>query len=144
MATSDRWQQISQLYHAALARPREDRAPFLSDACAGDEPLRREVESLLAQPASAAGLLDASLGAVAAHLVSDSGASALIGRSLGIYQIQALIGAGGMGEVYRARDTRLRRDVAIKILPEAFTRDADRRARFEREARVLATLNHPH
>ena len=66
------------------------------------------------------------------------------GRRIGGYQILAPIGAGGMGEVYRARDTRLGRDVAIKILPHAFTDDPDRLARFEREARVLASLNHPH
>jgi serine/threonine protein kinase len=66
------------------------------------------------------------------------------GSRLGLYEIQALLGAGGMGEVYRARDTRLRRDVAIKILPEVFVTDADRVARFEREAQVLASLNHSH
>ncbi|HUE87676.1 MAG TPA: protein kinase [Vicinamibacterales bacterium] len=69
--------------------------------------------------------------------------SSLIGRRLGVYEVQALVGAGGMGEVYRAHDTRLGRDVAIKVLPQAFTADADRLARFEREARMLATLNHP-
>ena len=68
----------------------------------------------------------------------------LTGRRLGAYQVQARIGAGGMGEVYRARDTKLGRDVAIKILPRAFTSDPDRLARFEREARMLAALNHPH
>src|SRR4051812_18159447 len=66
------------------------------------------------------------------------------GTRLGSYVIEAPLGAGGMGEVYRARDTKLARDVAIKILPSAFTDDPDRRARFEREARLLATLNHPH
>src|SRR5438046_4924047 len=66
------------------------------------------------------------------------------GTKIGPYEVLAPIGAGGMGEVYRARDTRLGRDVAIKILPSAFTGDADRLSRFEREARVLATLNHPH
>ena len=66
-----------------------------------------------------------------------------MGRRLGVYHLQALLGAGGMGEVYRARDTRLERDVAIKILPQMFTADPDRLARFEREARVLASLNHP-
>jgi len=75
---------------------------------------------------------------------SDLGTSALVGRRLGAYQVQALLGAGGMGEVYRARDTKLERDVAIKILPRQFTSDPDRLARFEREARVLASLNHPH
>ena len=67
----------------------------------------------------------------------------LTGRRLGVYQLHERIGAGGMGEVYRARDARLQRDVAVKILPHAFTADPDRRARFEREARVLASLNHP-
>ena len=68
----------------------------------------------------------------------------LTGKRLGPYEILSAIGAGGMGEVYRARDTRLNRDVAIKVLPEVFADDADRMARFEREARVLAALNHPH
>jgi serine/threonine protein kinase len=76
-------------------------------------------------------------------MTSDSGFD-LIGREIGAYRILSLLGAGGMGEVYRARDTRLGRDVAIKILPSTFTSDAERRARFEREARVLASLNHPH
>src|SRR6267154_461973 len=66
------------------------------------------------------------------------------GTRLGSYHILSALGAGGMGEVYRARDTRLDRDVAIKILPEAFAADTERVARFQREARVLASLNHPH
>jgi eukaryotic-like serine/threonine-protein kinase len=69
--------------------------------------------------------------------------SGRIGQHFGVYEITALLGKGGMGEVYRARDTRLGREVAIKIPPREFTADADRRARFEREARVLASLNHP-
>jgi serine/threonine protein kinase len=75
--------------------------------------------------------------------VTNAGASVMTGRRIGVYQIMARVGAGGMGEVYRARDTRLGRDVTIKILPRAFTADADRLTRFEREARVLASLNHP-
>jgi hypothetical protein len=138
----DRWQQISQLYHAALARDGDDRAAFLAEACHEDEPLRREVESLLAQPASAQGFLDGAL-ARAAQMVSGVGSSVLTGRRLGAYQVQARLGAGGMGEVYRARDTKLGRDVAIKILPRAFTSDPERLAHFEREARMLAALNHP-
>src|SRR5260370_3636388 len=66
------------------------------------------------------------------------------GTNLGPYEILASIGAGGMGEVYRARDTRLKRDVAIKVLPDSFASDDGRLARFEREAQVLASLNHPH
>jgi Tol biopolymer transport system component len=142
--TPDRWQQVSQLYHAALARDGDDRVAFLAEACGGDEPLRREVESLLAQPASAQGFLDGEALARAAQMVSDVGASVLTGRRLGGYQVQARLGAGGMGVVYRARDTKLGRDVAIKILPHVFTSDPERLARFEREARMLAALNHPH
>ena len=82
--------------------------------------------------------------ATVAPMGRDNSATMLTGRRLGVYQVQALLGVGGMGEVYRAHDTRLRRDVAIKILPRAFTADRDRLARFEREARVLASLNHPH
>jgi serine/threonine protein kinase/Tol biopolymer transport system component len=74
----------------------------------------------------------------------DHHGASLVGRTLGVYQIQQRLGAGGMGEVYRAHDTRLRRDVTVKILPRLFTRDADRLARFEREARIVAALNHPH
>src|SRR5690242_9658612 len=66
------------------------------------------------------------------------------GTRIGSYEIQALLGAGGMGEVYRARDTKLNRDVALKILPEVFAADPDRLARFQREAQLLATLNHHH
>ena len=75
---------------------------------------------------------------------SDSNPAGLTGERLGIYQVESLIGSGGMGEVYRARDTRLGRAVAIKVLPPAFTSNASRVARFEREARLLASLNHPH
>jgi serine/threonine protein kinase/tetratricopeptide (TPR) repeat protein len=141
--TPERWRRVEELYHAALARGVADRTAFLANACTGDEALRREVESLLAQPASGHGFLDGPAVAMAAELVSDSDASMLTGRRLGPHQVHSRIGAGGMGEVYRARDTKLGRDVAIKILPRLFTSDPERLARFEREARVLASLNHP-
>ena len=125
------------------ASGRQPSATRFSRARARDDPaLRREVESLLAQPP--AGVIDAPVGALVAELVAPPRAAARgrrIGRSV---SHEGLLGVGGMGEVYRARDTRLGRDVAIKILPRAFTADPDRLARFEREARMLASLNHPH
>ncbi len=142
--TPERWRQVEEIFHAALSRAESDREAFLVHMCAGDLALRREVESLLAQQASEAGFLDDPAVAAATHMVSDAGASLVIGRRLGAYQVRERIGVSGMGEVYRARDTRLGRDVAIKILPRLFTSDPDRLARFEREARVLASLNHPH
>ena len=77
-------------------------------------------------------------------MVSDVGASVLMGRRIGAYQIQTLLGAGGMGEVYRARDTRLDRAVAIKVLPQALAHDSQFRERFDREARAISRLTHPH
>ena len=142
--TPERWRQVEEIYHAALLCTESERAAFLVERCAGDEALRRNVESLLAQPTSDRGFLDGQAVEVAAQMVSDIGASMLTGRRLGAYQLHERIGIGGMGEVYRARDTKLGRDVAIKILPHHFTSDPDRLARFEREARVLASLNHPH
>ena len=143
MVPPHRWQQIERLFHDALARPLEERAAFLEHSCAGDESLRREVNALLDSPATANRFLDRDALEVAADLLSVSKMPVLSGRRLGAYQLQERIGSGGMGEVYRAHDTRLGRDVAIKILPHGFTADPDRQARFDREARVLAALNHP-
>ena len=142
--TPEQWRRIEALYHAARERAEPDRSAFLARACAGDDAMQREVESLLAQPASSEGVLDGPAVAVAARMVSDVGASVLTGRRIGAYQVQARLGAGGMGEVYRARDTQLGRDVAIKILPRVFNGNPERLARFDREARMLAALNHPH
>ena len=139
---TDRWLTLERLYHAALERPAQERAAFLAEACE-DETLRRQVLALLEQP-SMPEFLGGPAIAVAAAMVDDVHVSQWIGRRIGVYHLQALLGKGGMGEVYRARDTRLGRDVAVKVLPRAFTADPDRLARFEREARVLASLNHPH
>ena len=142
--TAERWRRVEELYHAALAHDEPSRAAFLAEICAGDVALRQEVESLLKQGASADGFLNKPTVAMPTQLVDGLGASVLTGRRLGVYQVQSRIGAGGMGEVYRARDTKLGRNVAIKILPRVFTADTDRQARFNREARMLAALNHPH
>jgi eukaryotic-like serine/threonine-protein kinase len=142
--TPERWQQVSRIYHAALARDDGERASFLREACRDDEPLRQEVESLLAQPASTEDFLAEPALAMASGLVDAPGEPTLAGQTLGVYHVLDLLGVGGMGEVYRARDTRLGRDVAVKVLPRLLSADPERLARFEREARLLASLNHPH
>ena len=140
---SDARDRITEIYHAALTRPPEERRAFLNDACQGDEALRRELESLLGYQSAAARFLEGSVAVVGEALAASVRGTAMVGRQLGPYTIVAPLGSGGMGDVYRARDNKLGRDVAIKILPPAFTTDPERRARFAREARLLATLNHP-
>ena len=139
--TPERWARIEKLYHEARDLAADARAAFLADACQDDSAMRDEVESLLSEPVSGDGILDASADAVSRAM--GAALSPMTGRILGEYQLQKLLGAGGMGEVYLARDMRLGRDVAIKILPAGVTSDPDRLARFEREARMLAALNHP-
>jgi eukaryotic-like serine/threonine-protein kinase len=139
----DRWQHAERVFHAALARNDRERAAFLRDSCGDDEALRREVESLLAIAGDAQAFMQQSALDVAAAQIQAGTPRPLAGTRLGQYEIGALLGSGGMGDVFRARDSKLGRDVAIKILPQIFTVDTDRRARFEREARLLASLNHP-
>src|SRR6185295_10219032 len=138
--TADRWQQVSRLFHAALEREASGRDRFLLEACAGDESLRQEVSSLLAQPISALSdpplLTDDSPSAD-----NNSPASIKPGGQLGVYEIRSELGAGGMGVVYLAHDPRLERRVAIKVLPAAFASNPARLLRFEQEARAAAALN---
>ena len=138
---SDRWSRVEQIFHQAAALGGADRLAFLASACRDDRTLLAEVESLLAQEGGELFLEEPAL-AVAARLVADE-IPVLTGRAFGPYRIDGLIGSGGMGDVYGARDTVLGRDVAIKILPEAFKDDPDRLARFEQEAQFLASLSHP-
>ena len=133
---TDRWRRIESLCHAALARPAEDRAAYLAEACGGDQALREEVESLVAEGDADGSFLEL-------PVVGGAVSPPLVGRQLGPYRIEAPIGAGGMGEVYHAKDTRLNRNVAIKVLPPQWTADRQRRTRFEREARAVAALKHP-
>jgi Tol biopolymer transport system component len=137
---TDRWNDVERIVQSALTRTPHERAAFVADACAGDSALHAEVESLLAHETAADHLL--STPAAALMAISDD-TPAFIGRHFGTYTILELLGVGGMGEVYRARDRQLDRDVAIKILPPMFIKDADRLVRFEREAKILAALNHP-
>jgi serine/threonine protein kinase/Tol biopolymer transport system component len=140
---SERWQRIEQLYHAALEREESQRASFLKETCAGDDALRQEVESLLAQGEGAEGFLEAPALEVAAKMLGEDPDRSLLGRRMGSYQILSLLGSGGMGGVFEARDSKLGRNVAIKVLPAAFAHDPERLSRFEREAKILASLNHP-
>src|SRR5215472_2262408 len=128
----ERWHLIEDIYHSALERKRDERDSYLRDACKGDEALLREVASLLASGDKARNFIESPALQVAAQLltkqeVEDHGPKPLsAGTAISHYRIIEKIGAGGMGEVYRAHDPRLARDVAIKILPEAFTTDSDR------------------
>jgi len=135
--TPERWRQITELFHAAIARPAAERSRFLHDACAGDTDLRTEVGAMLAahEGAPVEDVPTLSIGLDDVEIEPSS--------RVGPYEVHALIGAGGMGRVYRARDTRLDREVAIKVLPSRYAADADRLGRFEQEARASGALTHP-
>jgi eukaryotic-like serine/threonine-protein kinase len=143
-----RWPEADDLLDRALALPAADRVAFVRRSAA-DPGLASALEAVLAEAEGDDGFLDpagALTGSVAAELRSASEAALPTltpGSLVEHYQVAAAIGRGGMGEVYRARDTRLARDVALKVLPERYANDPERRARFQREARVLASLNHP-
>jgi serine/threonine protein kinase/tetratricopeptide (TPR) repeat protein len=141
-ADAERWRVVESLFDAALQRPPAERAGYLREACANDQDLHREVESLLAH-SPADDPPRAWAAAAAVHLITHP-APLEPGQRVGPYEIISFLAAGGMGEVYRARDTRLKRDVALKTLPESVAADRDRIARFEREAELLASLNHPY
>ena len=158
---AERWQRLEQLYHAAMEQTEDQRGAFLERSCAGDQALRSEVESLIAYSQQTGRLLDKpAWEAVVAEIAGDlqardgdsvsnaTGAHSVEktlppGTKLGDYEVKALLGSGSMGEVYRACDARLARDVAIKVLPSFFSADSDRLRRFEQEARAAAALNHP-
>ena len=142
MTERSRWLKIEAVCQAALDRPPDERPDFVTGECGEDEVLRREVEALLRHAESDVTLLDSPLAELAAYALGADD-SALSGSRVGSLEIGKVIGRGGMGEVYRARDTRLERDVAIKVLPMVFSTDPDRLARFKREAVILASLNHP-
>ena len=137
--TPDNWPRLKEVFSNARALPVNLRAAYLAEACDGNQELRHEVESLLGSETLAKSFLE-----TPAVLLAETGAKRLEGQRVGPYQITSWIGAGGMGEVYRARDAKLGRDVAIKVLPRTFASDSDRLARFDREARMLGSLNHPH
>src|SRR5215471_19939753 len=140
--TTERWRQIEQLYHEALEHEPGERSRFLQKACA-DETVRTEVESLLGCETQAEGYLETPALEVTAEALAEGRARSMLGRVLGHYQIVTFLGAGGMGEVYRARDSRIGRDVAIKVLPPGIAAHAENLRLFEQEARAAGALNHP-
>ena len=138
----ERWQHIDKLLGEALELEAGRRAAFVDEACAGDEELRRKIDALLAAHEQAESFIEVPAYAAAAQALADESQS-MVGRQLGHYQVLSLVGTGGMGAVWKAKDTRLDREVAIKTLPQRFDRHRDRLSRFEREAKLLASLNHP-
>ena len=132
--TPERWQQIRDVLEKALELAPGERSAFLNSACSSDQSLRQEVETLLASSDD-----------VRSSFLQSSTLRVTLtpGTKLGDYEVKSLLGSGGMGEVYRARDSRLGRDVAIKVLPSFLSADSDRLRRFEQEARAAAALNHP-
>ena len=151
MSEAERWTRVKEIFDAAVACRVDERSALVRAMCGDDRALQADVESLLTADAGHKSVFEQSVdramrgqvfGAVADVL--DQQASALVpGERLGTYEITGLLGAGGMGLVYRAHDTTLGREVALKLLPDRWLADPDRRARFEREARLLASLNHP-
>jgi hypothetical protein len=134
------WPRLKDVFAGARALPADARPAYLAEACSGDEVLHQEVESLLASDARAKSFLEAPV----VRFDDTTVTGKLEGQRIGPYQLASRIGTGGMGEVYRARDSKLNRQVAIKVLLPAVADDPDRLARFSREAQVLASLNHPH
>jgi Tol biopolymer transport system component/predicted Ser/Thr protein kinase len=140
---ADRWAKIDRILDQAMDRDLQSRAAFLDEACKGDEALRHEVESLLNAHSRSEPFLSAPALEVAARHLAGEKYISLVGKQFGSYQVLSALGAGGMGEVYLARDERLGRKLALKLLPQRFTRDSDRVRRFEQEARAASALNHP-
>jgi serine/threonine protein kinase len=139
----ERWQQIDQLFHSALEQEPNRRAVFLAQKCGGDGSLRIEVEALLASHEQAENFIETPASDLAAALLAKGQTGLVEGQAIGPYKIVSVLGVGGMGEVYLAKDTRLGRKVALKLLSPQFTINADRLRRFEQEARAVSALNHP-
>ena len=138
-----RWKKVNDLFESAIERAPEERAAFLDESCHGDEGMRREVESLLSSHERAENFIEVPAFEVAPELVTNEKAGALVGKLIGHYRIESLIGVGGMGEVYLARDERLGRKAALKLLPDNLTIDETQLSRFKNEARSASALNHP-
>jgi serine/threonine protein kinase len=141
--TPERWQQIEKLYHSVLEVEESQRIVFLEEACAGDEELRREVESLLRSEPTAERFIEETVLEIAAQGMAETRSQSRVERQIGSYKILSLLGMGGMGEVYLAQDPRLNRTIALKVLRAELASDQDRMRRFIREARAASSLKHP-
>ncbi len=141
--TPERYQQVAHIYHQAVELEPDERAKFLDRACAGDLDLRNEVEALIASGEQAGDFLDRPAVEVAARQAVGEKGRSFAGRRIGRYQVLSPLGAGGMGEVWLARDAQLERNVALKLLPEQFTRSPAHVRRFAQEAKAASALNHP-
>jgi eukaryotic-like serine/threonine-protein kinase len=139
---ADRWKQVNDLFQSAVERAPGERAAFLDEACHGDGDLRCEVESLLTSHMRAENFIELPAFEVAPELVTKDRTGALVGKVIGHYRIESLIGVG-MGEVYLARDERLGRKAALKLLPDSLTTDETQLSRLKNEARSASALNHP-
>ena len=139
--TPERWQQLKQIFQSALERKPAERSAFLKQACAGDEALRSEVESLISSHDQAGNSIEAMAAEAATEMLEND--RAIVGKQIGHYQVLSFIGRGGMGEVFLAQDTSLGRKVALKLLRSDFTRNEERLRRFRQEARAASALNHP-
>jgi serine/threonine protein kinase len=138
-----RWEQIKILLQSALEREPDKRSAFLAAACAGDESLRKEVEAYIISYNHAGAFIEDPAFEMMADSLAENKTESLSGQALDHYTIREQLGAGGMGEVYLAEDTRLGRKVALKLLPPFFTADDERLRRFQQEARAASALNHP-
>jgi serine/threonine protein kinase len=141
--TPERWQKIEGLLHDALGRTPAERGAFLDEACGADEAMRKEVESLLASSDEADEFLKSPVIEDAAALLGDSRQASTVGPNIGPYTILSKLGAGGMGDVHLARDSRLARNVALKLLDPDLIDNSQQRTRFLREARLASALDHP-
>lgn len=144
MMNPERWKKIDELLDVVLELEPDKRTAFLQHACDGDEALKIAVEKLIALDQQEEHFIDSPALQAASEFLVESPPSRLSpGESIGPYKIVSFLGSGGMGEVYRAKDQRLERDVAIKVLPEAVAGNVESLARFDRETKALAALSHP-
>jgi len=141
--TPERYREVGRIFRAAAEIPPDRRGAFLDTACGNDQTLRQEVQSLLDQDSKGPGWIDDRALDVAAKALACIPSNSWAGRQVNHYRVSRLLGTGGMGEVYRAHDKRLEREVALKVLPIAYSTDAERLRRFEQEARTAGKLNHP-